>query len=244
MVEIDSVETLLNHGSLTYFGKPRGRWVFRGHSDINYTLIPSVGRGPYASKYTKKYDREMFKMFRREAHGFLGLLPSSEWDWLALAQHHGLPTRLLDWTHNVLVALYFAVESNAETDGQIFALYGLAEAPETVLESSPFEIPSPVKYYPNIVSPRIRAQEGLFVACAELEIPLDQTLPKAARIDVVRVPAGRKRHLLYELFRIGIHRAALFPDLDGLAARIRWQRAAVSPFEDGPNADAASAGKG
>ncbi len=232
MLDVDSVKTFLDHAYRYYFAEARGHWIFRGHSNINYKLIPSVGRAKHTSKSREKYERSVFDIFRREAHGFLAMVPTNEWEWLSLAQHHGLPTRLLDWTHNPLVALYFAVEANTETDGQIFALRALTKASASVRTASPFSLTSPVKYYPNIVTPRIRAQEGLFVACAALEVPLDQALRSAWRVECLRVPVIRKAHLRYELFRIGVHASSLFPDVDGLTARIRWQHAISSPFED------------
>lgn len=134
------------------------------------------------------------------------------------------------------MALYFAVVANTETDGLVYALQSFTKASESFLEASPFSITSPVKYYPNIVTSRIRAQEGLFVACAELEVPLDQTFRGQWHIEYLRIPAARKAHLRYELFRVGVHASSLFPDVDGLAARIRWQHAISSPFEE----DAAS----
>jgi len=230
MPDIDSIEIFLRHAYGSYFTEPRGSWIFRGHSNAKYELVPSVGRGAHTSKTREKYERSLFNIFRREAQGFLAALPASEWEWLSLAQHHGLPTRLLDWTHNPLVALYFAVEAQPESDGRVFALHALTKTPEAIRAASPFSITVPVKYYPNIVTPRIRAQEGVFVACAELERPLDHTLENNWAIEALRIPAERKPQLRYELFRLGVHASSLFPDVDGLAARIRWQHLIKSPF--------------
>lgn len=242
MPDIDSIEIFLHHAYGSYFAEARGNWIFRGHSDVRYGLLPSVGRSPHALPTREKYERSLFNVFRREAQGFLGTVPASEWEWLSLAQHHGLPTRLLDWTHNPLVALYFAVEAQPEIDGQVFALHAPTKMSEAIRTASPFSIASHVKYYPNVVTPRIRAQEGVFVVCAHLERQLDATLDNDWRIESMRIPAGRKAHLRYELFRLGVHASSLFPDVDGLAARIRWQHLITSPFVEHDEAAATASG--
>jgi hypothetical protein len=195
---------------------------------MNFKLIPSVGRGRHTSKDRRKYEQSLFDIFCREARAYLTLLPSDKWEWLSIAQHHGLPTRLLDWTHNILVALYFAVEANPAADGVLFALRSITKASERVRERSPFSIVRPAKFYPNIVTPRIRAQEGLFVVCSDLEAPLDQNLRRDWQVERLQIPSGAKGALRYELFRLGVHASSLFPDIDGLAARLKWQHA-VSP---------------
>ncbi len=231
MPDIDSTKTLLEYATHSYFKESRGTWVFRGHSDIAYKLTPSVGRSQHTSPSFPKYERGLFDIFRREAYGCLPTVPTEDWELLALAQHHGLPTRLLDWTYNLLVALYFAVEADARVDGEVIALRARSK-PSSVRTKSPFDLVSPIKYYPNIVTPRIRAQEGLFVACVAPAVALDQPLDRPWKIDRLRVPFDRKASLRYELFRLGIHASSLFPDINGLAARIRWQHSISSPFRE------------
>jgi hypothetical protein len=234
MLEIDSLETFLAHATNSYFAEPRGNWVFRGHSDASFELVATVGRGKHASKSREKYERSLFETFRREAHAFLPTVPSDEWELLAIAQHHGLPTRLLDWTHNPLAALYFAVEARPETDGRFYALRALKRASENQSTGSPFALTHAAKYHPSWVTPRLRAQEGLFVATPNLEIPLDDRLRGDWRIESMRIPAHRKSSLRYQLYRLGVHASSLFPDVDGLTARIRWQHMIASPFSDAP----------
>ena len=211
------------------FSTDRGRWVFRGHSKVTHSLIPYVGRAPSTSETRQKFETSLFNMFCREARDYLDPCPSSDWEWLAVAQHHGLPTRLLDWSDNPLVALYFAVQHHDDCDGRFFALHMPTQASQETLKKSPFEIESPVKYRPSIVTPRIRAQEGLFVVCSDIERSLKETL-EPERWKVQTIKTDQKREIRYSLFRLGLHASSLFPGIDCLSERLVWQHSIKSPW--------------
>lgn len=121
---IESISEFLN--SLSQQPTPRAQTFFRGHADESWKLIPSVGRfkikPPEGQKetvlwkeYEIEYEKQILMTFRRQAPPYLDSTPRNDLEWLLLAQHHGLPTRLLDWTANPLVALYFAVENLSDT---------------------------------------------------------------------------------------------------------------------------------
>ena len=115
-----------------------GLW-FRGHADCRWMLAPSAlralspitdGRGnPVKStaalwsgggQVTGLNPERMLHLFKQRSRPFLRELPANDFEWMFLAQHHGLPTRLLDWSTNALVALFFALERapTTELDGQ------------------------------------------------------------------------------------------------------------------------------
>jgi hypothetical protein len=122
-----------------------------------------------------------------------------------------------------LVALYFSVEENTSVDGEFFALRAIAKGSVSVQNSSPFSITKPVKFYPNVVTPRIRAKGALFVIFSDIATPLDQGLRRDWIINKIIIPSQKKESPRYDLFRVGIHASLLFPDIDGFAARLRRQ---------------------
>src|SRR5690242_724350 len=97
---------------------------FRGHSREDFRLVPSIGRpakyGGRAMVYTQHSERELLHRFRRRAFAHDDRVGTAGYA-LFLARHHGLPTRLLDWTANVLFALYFACMQDGEFDGHVWA---------------------------------------------------------------------------------------------------------------------------
>ena len=87
-------------------------FIFRGEISMGYSLIPSIGR---VNNYSKDLEKQMFLEFKRQYYSYTDLRPKNDMDVLFLAQHYRLKTRLLDWSYNPLVALYFACEREVDS---------------------------------------------------------------------------------------------------------------------------------
>ena len=202
------------------FIEPRShtRWVFRGCGSRNYKLLPTVGRPP---SYSREAEINLFRAFKRSAGQFAPASPTNDWEWLSMAQHHGLPTRLLDWTTNPLVACFFAVSGAEKEDAVVYAHSILDEEVIDVQEDpDPFGVPDLRFLLPAQTARRIVSQRGLFSVHHTPALPwmsekLDENtflIPRAAR--------ARFRRLL---FKLGIDHAHIGADLDGLCRTLRWR---------------------
>ena len=98
--------------------------LFRGQSNKDYKLVPSIGRKNLDGSflYNIHDEKKIFLEFKKRFHSFTENRPTTDADLLFLAQHHELPTRLLDWSYNPLIALYFACQSSEEKDGAVYTI--------------------------------------------------------------------------------------------------------------------------
>ena len=209
---------------------------WRGEADSSWPtpLVPKVYRGTI----TRLGETGRLSNFRREAPARYPSCPS-EGDyagWLFLMQHHGLATRLLDWTESLMVAAFFAVKDVREKQGRLWVLdpreLNRAEAnlPHILVERDPRvnaicqsafdddvkDANQTVAFVPTQTNPRMTSQYSMFTIHGSRN-PLNEHVHKAKFLAHFDIPSEAKRTLFEELRRTGIRLSILFPDLDHLA---------------------------
>lgn len=223
----DVVEYLTN-----IFKLEQGKWIYRGQSDSLWILQSGINR---LNKYVnlneidkKIYEQNLLKQFKKRALNFVSKIkPENEWEWLALAQHHGVPTRLLDWTFNPLVALFFAVHGNSgDNDAVVFA-YNHGDGPLAHENNSPFEIDAIHLYEPPHFTERIFMQQSLFTVEHEnfwYNVKIKKRKKKPGSVPLIRtyqIAASCINKIKFQLNQLGITNTYLKPNLDSIGSDLR-----------------------
>lgn len=196
--------------------------LFRGVPDSTFALVPRVGRSLETYQHcgeTKDRllhdERLAFRQFCEDGASLLPQIAGTQLERLVVAQHHGLPTRLLDWTMNPLVGLFFACSAKLETPGAVFVLKNTKTALNELTPTAwdaPFDTQGVQLYFPKHVAARVTGQRGVFT------IHGDPTEPfVSANLTKILVAAAAKNDLLKTLKWYGVTDFSLFPDLDGLS---------------------------
>ena len=203
--------------------------VYRGVSDQNYDLLPTVGRWKGPESRRIHFERQVFDDFRSRALGYLKVVPRNNWEWLFLAQHHGLPTRLLDWTTSPLVALRFALMSDKDADFAVYALnISQAKLPSEMVASmwpDPLAVQQVAQVFPTYVSNRVERQLSIFTIQPDPWTPLRD----ANQIQKFIFSKATRRDALRKLQYLGFTNALLNPSLDSLARDIAFSHDVIDP---------------
>ena len=206
----------------------RGRYYFRGQSSADYTLISSFDRwyttlGTNTKNLSKKDATDRFLELFREEAGRLSpdpSLPTNIKQLLALAQHYGVPTRLLDWTESPYVAAFFAFSELAlqpENPANRIAIWCLDTEARIWAQDTGIKLLSAASPY----NERLRNQLGKFTL---LQSPFDTVEAHIAQCDQTNtalrkltLPVGEAKTALSDLDFMGITYSTIYPGLDGCA---------------------------
>jgi hypothetical protein len=235
-------------------------WIYRGQPKTRdlWPLIPKAGReewfGPaLKERRSSPLDMAVFKMWCDRAVAYSENLTTNEWELLALAQHYGLATRLLDWTTNPLAALFFAVESEDFFNGAVYAFRQPSIVQSELTRFEDANIAGAIlSYEPRPLDRRLLQQSAVFTYHPRPTVPLEprRSAPfppegevlepgvsytnaenpavQKAGVDLIEIiiQTDYKLQIHRELRTLGITRETLFPDLGGLSEHLN-QRAKV-----------------
>ena len=222
---------------------PYHNWAFRGQRDASLSLFSAVSR--YLLTYRidpqswLEQEERILRIFKRKAINFLDHVPERDDDfqWLALMQDHGAPTRLIDFSWSPYVAAFFALH-NATGDAVVWACNPFEiERMKKIDASKPGSfrkhLLSESKAFvwmgePHAMNRRLIAQSGTFLVPSVLDQNIEEILtgypnPRDTLIKFI-LPFGRFRDKgMRELYKMNITQASLFPDLDGLARSLAFE---------------------
>lgn len=251
-INVDSFPKFL--AEIESISKTNDRLWFRGVSNKTHKLAPSIYRNDFSPELEESFQTK----FKSRALPFLKNRPvENYWEWLFIMQHHGVPTRLLDWSSSALVALGFAImfKSKSEEDAAVWCLNPLKlnEATRVILSpldkipdistntnaqaSYKFDAAARAEYPLAITGPlnneRIAAQKGTFTLFPNSDKFNLEDKPEAHKFLTLLIIKKETIEILKnQLYYLGMTESSIYPDLNNLALEIRRefnQNAATNP---------------
>ncbi len=216
--------------------------LFRGQQE-DWPLLPKLARIKLRDGSDRlTTERNMLDDFKRQALPFIDSAPENDWDWLSLAQHHGMATRLLDWTTNPLTALWFAVEQPAakkwpkntpQERAVVWTFNPSSKDYVDTTESTPFSGGLTKIFRPRHITNRIKSQSGWFTVHKFVQnnprefIALETNKKYKKSLMKIVIPTGKFSVIRNELDRCGVNASSLLGDISGLCRHIEWQNSSL-----------------
>ncbi|MBY5920948.1 FRG domain-containing protein [Ferrimonas balearica] len=204
--------------------------LYRGQR-LPWPMLPSLCRIGASSTLLER-EKALLTGFKCEAERCLHIVPKNDWDWLVVAQHHGLPTRLLDWTSDPKIALWFALEKVRETQGSEPVVWQLCPDAQDFVEDQGKERPfrgTRTKLFETTFNiPRVRAQQGYFSLSKHDDkwkngfVALEQNRHLRNALQGVRVAPTKVEVMLSQLESEGLVQDLIYPpSLDAIAQIVK-----------------------
>lgn len=219
--------------------------VFRGESQPHFKLIPSIARKYPSENGINAAEDNLLDEFKRLAITELSATPQTDFEWVFLAQHYGLKTRLLDWTTNPLVALFFASEKDDEHNGVVHCIetrftdrYDYFDYRTADFDKSNTKNTSTTKLLPNqgqfiFLRPKYKDrryynQKSIFSCSKNPCIPLDEY--ESNQILRFEFSAKLKPQIRKRLYALGISTSFIYPGIEGIANEINLRELQGTEF--------------
>jgi hypothetical protein len=216
VIEIDAPEDL--HIVLKKFRKS-SRYKFRGQSVSDWKLIPKAGR----PQFSKVQDVEMFRHWKRRGVNYLKTQGLTDLEYLVAAQHTGLATRLLDWSHNPLIAAFFAATDNINEHGAIWVAKPNSNLSDHNIQPFGLSKQRVVFYQPSAPVSRAINQYSYFSIHTPPTLELSrETCDLEGDLEKIIIRKEIKQELLFLLNHYGVNYLTIYPDLEGLSKHISW----------------------